>query len=159
MKRLRAARDGRPVALVCSSGGHLAQMLVLEPWWQAEDRFWVTFDTPDAVQALDGERRYWCFHPTNRNLLNLIRNVLLAIRVCRSERPRLIVSTGAGVAVPFFYVGKLFGAGTVFIEVVDRVHHPTLTGRLIQPVTDYYAVQWEEQLSMYPRSVMIGRLM
>lgn len=147
------------VALVGSSGGHLSQLLVLRPWWADRDRFWVTFDKVDARIALASERTYWCHFPTNRNLPNLIRNAWLAVRVLRRERPRLIVSTGAAVAVPFFYLGKLFGARTIFIEVVDRVHGPTLTGRLVRPVTDQYVVQWPEQQALYPGAEVIGRLL
>lgn len=147
------------IALVGSSGGHLAHLMLLRRWWEGQDRFWVTFNTADAVSGLAGERTFWCHHPTNRNLPNLIRNVVLAFRICMRERPTLIVSTGAAVAVPFFYVGKLFGARTIYIEVVDRIERPTLTGRLVRPVTDKYAVQWPEQLALYPRSSLIGRLM
>ena len=31
------------VMLVCSSGGHLAQLHRLRPWWEQHDRMWVTF--------------------------------------------------------------------------------------------------------------------
>jgi beta-1,4-N-acetylglucosaminyltransferase len=149
----------RPIALVCSSGGHLAQLLPLRPWWSTRRRFWVSFDKPDARAELRGERRYWCHYPTNRNLWNLLRNTILALRICFKERPQLIVSTGAGVAVPFFYVGKLVGARTVYIEVVDRIERATVTGRLVRPVTDLFLVQWEEQLGLYPRSRLVGRLL
>ena len=149
----------RRVALVGSSGGHLAHLLVLRGWWGEEDRFWVTFNTADALESLRGERTYWCHHPTNRNLRNLVRNLVLAVRVCVKERPTLIVSSGAAVPVPFFYVGKLFGARTIYVEVVDRIDKATLTGRLVQPVTDAFAVQWPAQLSLYPRSHLIGRLL
>ena len=145
--------------MVASSGGHLRQLLVLRPWWADKDRFWVTFDKADARSALVSERAYWCHYPTNRNLLNLVRNAWLAARVLRRERPQLVVSTGAAVAVPFFYLGKLFGAKTIFIEVVDRVHRPTLTGRLVRPVTDQYVVQWPEQQALYPGAEVIGRLL
>lgn len=149
----------RSVALVCSSGGHLAQLLVLRPWWSTHDRFWVTFDKEDAIAALAGERTYWSYHPTNRNLWNLVRNTILAVRILMRERPRLIVSTGAAVAVPFFYLGRLFGARTIFIEVVDRVDSATLTGRLVRRVSDEILVQWPEQQRLYPGSSVIGRLM
>ena len=71
----------RRVALVGSSGGHLAHLLALRPWWEHHDRFWVTFNTRDAIEALGAERTYWCYHPTNRNPWNLIRNSLLALRL------------------------------------------------------------------------------
>lgn len=149
----------RSIALVGSSGGHLSQLLALRAWWERESRFWVTFDTADAIAALDNERTYWCHHPTNRNLPNLLRNTLLAVRILVRERPALIISTGAAVAVPFFYLGRLFGARTVFIEVVDRVDTATLTGRLVRRVSDEILVQWPEQLALYPSATVIGRLM
>jgi UDP-N-acetylglucosamine:LPS N-acetylglucosamine transferase len=148
------------IGLVGSSGGHLAQLLVLRPWWGDHERFWVTFDKPDARSALVGERSYWCHFPTNRNLPNLLRNTWLAVKVLRRERPDVIVSTGAAVAVPFFLVGKLlFRCHTVYVEVVDRVDHPTLTGRLVRPLTDRFLVQWPEQTRLYRGAIEIGRLM
>lgn len=149
----------RAIALVCSSGGHLAQLLVLHPWWSKHERFWVTFDTPDALEALSEERAIWCFHPTNRNLWNLLRNTLLAVRVLVRERPALIVSTGAAVAVPFFIVGRILGAKTMYIEVVDRIDTPTLTGRLVRRFANEMVVQWPEQQSLYPGARVVGRLM
>ena len=69
-------------------------------------------------------------HPTNRNLRNLLRNTLLAWRILVRERPDAIISSGAAVAVPFFWLGRLFfDAKTVFIEVIDRVEGPTRLGK------------------------------
>jgi UDP-N-acetylglucosamine:LPS N-acetylglucosamine transferase len=146
------------IALVGSSGGHLSHLLRLAPWWGAHDRFWVTFELPDATGALTGERVYWCHHPTNRNLPNLLRNASLARRVVAAERPDLIVSSGAAVALPFFAWGRAFGARTAFLEVVDRIEHPTLTGRLVRPWCDLYLVQWPEQQAWYPRARLVGPL-
>ena len=36
------------VCLVGSSGGHLAHLNMLKPFWSEQDRFWVTFDKEDA---------------------------------------------------------------------------------------------------------------
>lgn len=151
---------GQRIALVGSSGGHLAHLLALREYWESKDHFWVTFDTADAASALDGERVYWCHHPTNRNLPNLVRNTLLAWRILRRERPDAIISSGAAVAVPFFWLGRLlFGAKTVFIEVIDRVESPTLTGRLVAPVSSAVLVQWPEQEGFYRRTVMVGPIL
>lgn len=150
---------GRKLALIASSGGHLKHLLVLRPWWERHERMWVTFNTADARSALSGERVYWAHHPTNRNARNLLRNTLLAWKILLRERPAVIISSGAGVAVPFFWLGKMLGVRTVYIEVVDRVVHATLTGRLVHPVTDRFLVQWEEQASLYPDAEVVGRLL
>ncbi|EOS8009186.1 UDP-N-acetylglucosamine--LPS N-acetylglucosamine transferase, partial [Enterococcus hirae] len=97
-----------------------------------------------------------CYYPTNRNIINLIRNSFLAIRILLKEKPDLIISSGAAVAVPFFYLGKLIGAKTIYIEVFDRIDAPTLTGKLVYPVTDKFIVQWDEMKKVYPKAINLG---
>jgi hypothetical protein len=145
--------------LVCSSGGHLAQLLSLRRWWEGFERSWVTFDTPDAVSLLVDESVIPAFHPTTRNIPNLFRNILLAWRTIGRLRPSLVVSTGAGVAFPFFLIAKLRGSRTAYIEVFDRIDSPTVTGRLCYPLSDVFALQWPEQRRMYPKGIVIGPLL
>ena len=144
------------VLLVCSSGGHLAQLMCLEQWWGEQERQWVTFDTTDAVGKLEGEDVVWAHHPTTRNLRNLVRNTALAWRTLRRFHPDVVVTTGAAVAVPFFWMHRLFGARTIYLEVFDRIDSRTLTARLCRPVTDLFLVQWPEQQPLYRRSVVLG---
>ncbi|WP_407854982.1 PssD/Cps14F family polysaccharide biosynthesis glycosyltransferase [Enterococcus hailinensis] len=144
------------VCLVGSSGGHLTHLYMLKPFWENEERFWVTFDKEDAKSILKDEKMYPCHYPTNRNIKNLIKNTFLAIKVLKREKPDLIISSGAAVAVPFFYFGKLFGAKTVYIEVFDRIDAPTVTGKLVYPVTDEFIVQWEEMKKVYPKAINLG---
>jgi hypothetical protein len=152
-------RTAPVLLLVCSSGGHLTQLYNLRPWWERFERTWVTFDKPDATSLLSGERALWAYHPTTRNLWNLLRNTALAWRTVRRVRPDLIVSTGAAVAFPFFLVGKLFGAKTIYVEVFDRIDSATLTGRLCYPISDRFLLQWEEQRAIYPKGEVVGPLL
>lgn len=149
----------RNVLLVGSSGGHLTQLWALGPWWREHRRTWVTFDTPDAISLLRDERTVWAYSPTTRNIPNLLRNALLAWRTLRSDRPDIVVSTGAGVAVPFFVLAWLMRIPTAYIEVYDRIDSATLTGRLCRPFATLMCVQWEEQRSLYRHSVVIGELL
>ncbi len=142
-----------------SAGGHLAQLLQLKPWYGEHDVRWVTFRLPDAVSLLDGASVAWAYHPTTRDVKNLIRNTFLAVREVNRMRPDVIVSSGAAIAVPFFWIGKLFGAKTVYVEVIDRIDTRTLTARLVSPVTDLFLAQDPEQLDLFPGSHLIGRLL
>ena len=144
------------IALVGSSGGHLTHLYLLKKFWENEDRFWVTFDKTDAKSILKEERFYPCYYPTNRNVKNTIKNTILAFKILRKEKPDLIISSGAAVAVPFFWLCKLFGAKTVYIEIFDRIDKPTLTGKLVYPVTDKFIVQWEELKKVYPKAINLG---
>ena len=144
------------VCLVGSSGGHLTHLYLLKPYWEEKERFWVTFGKEDAKSILEDEKMYECYFPTNRNIKNLIKNTFLAIKIIMKEKPKLIISSGAGVAVPFFYIGKIFGTKTIFIEVFDRIDKPTITGKLVYPVSDIFIVQWEEMKKVYPKAINLG---
>jgi len=148
------------VGIVCSSGGHLAQLHCLPDWWTTKDRFWVTFKKPDAESLLKDEHVYWGHFPTNRNIRNLVRNGFQALRVLRKERPDILVSNGAGLSVPYFWVGKIFfGCKTVYIEVYDRIDSPTLSARLVRPVLDKMVIQWEDQRTFYPEAENLGAVL
>lgn len=82
----------------------------------------------------------------------------MAFRVLFKERPDVIISSGACVAVPFFYIGKLLGAKLIYIEVFDRTDKSTITGRLVYPITDKFIVQWDEMKKVYPKAINLGSL-
>ena len=82
----------------------------------------------------------------------------MAIKVLLKERPDLIISSGAAVAVPFFYIGKILGAKLIYIEVFDRIDKPTVTGKLVYPIADKFIVQWEEQKKVYPKAINLGSI-
>ncbi len=130
--------------LVCSTGGHLLQLVALREAWEPFTRAWVTFDKSDARSLLRDERVTFAHGPTNRSLRNLLRNLLVAWRVVGEVRPRAVLTTGAGVAVPFAWVARLRGATVVYVESLARIEGPSLTYRLIAPIATKRYVQWPE---------------
>jgi beta-1,4-N-acetylglucosaminyltransferase len=130
------------VLLVCSPGGHLFQMLCLEDAWSDLDRTWVTLEAPDAEHLLEDDRVVFAHGPTNRSIRALLANLGLAWRLVRRERPDAILSTGAALALPFFLVGKLYGAKLIYVESLTRTAGLSLTGRLVYPLAGAFFVQW-----------------
>lgn len=146
-----------PLLLVCSCGGHLMQLVALRDAWGAFDRVWVTFDKGDARALLAGERVVRAYGPTNRSLRNLLRNLRLARRVLGTVRPSAVLTTGAGVAVPFAWLAHLRGVPVVYVESFTRIEGLSLSGRLIAPAADRLFVQWPEA-SSGPRARYAGDL-
>lgn len=131
---------------------------MLKPFWENKERFWVTFDKKDARSLLQGEKMYPCYYPTNRSLKALLINTKKAWTILRKEKPDVIISSGAAVAVPFFYLGKLFRKKLVYIEVFDRIDKPTMTGKLVHPICDAFIVEWEEMKKVYSKAINLGSI-
>jgi UDP-N-acetylglucosamine:LPS N-acetylglucosamine transferase len=85
-------------------------------------------------------------------------NLLEAWKILRMEKPRLILSTGAGPVVPFTLVGKFLGIKTVFIETFTRVTKPSLTGRLMYWLADRFFYQWRLLETFFPKGIYGGPL-
>jgi UDP-N-acetylglucosamine:LPS N-acetylglucosamine transferase len=135
-------RHSGKLLIVASPGGHLLQMLALEPAWVDLERTWVTLRSTDVEYLLDGEDVVYGHGPTPRDVGNFFRNLRLAWRVLRAQNPATIVSTGAGLALPFFILGRLQRRRLVYVESITRVEKLALTGRLVYPLADAFFVQW-----------------
>jgi beta-1,4-N-acetylglucosaminyltransferase len=154
--RAGAIRSRADVLLVCSSGGHLLQLVALGAAWEGYSRTWVTFDKSDARSLLADEDVLFAYGPTNRSVVNLVRNLWLAARVIRRVRPKVLVTTGAGVAVPFAWVARISGASVIYVESLTRIDEPSLSYRLISPVANRRYAQWPELAEAEPRMRFVG---
>lgn len=142
--RARRRDPSARVMLVCSPGGHLLQLLSLEPAYQDLATTWVTLEGADVEHLLAGREVLFAHGPTNRSLVKLLRNVPFAWRAVRAHDPDVIVSTGAGLAVPFFVVGRLLGRRLVYVESLTRSETLSVSGRLVYPLADRFFVQWPQ---------------
>jgi len=154
-----APQDGRPLLLVCSCGGHLMQLTGLRSAWEGYPRVWVTFDKPDSRSLLAGERVVHAHGPTNRNLPNFVRNLRLARRVVRELRPAAMLSTGAGIAVPFAWMARAARVPVIYVESLTRIRELSLSGRLIAPLAAEVFVQWPELARERPGTRYAGTLL
>lgn len=133
------------ICLVCSPGGHLSEILHLMEAFEGHEVFFITSDSARTRQL---ERKYLHKNIGKNPLLMLVATFSI-LKILYKERPNLIISTGAEPAIPTFYLAKLFRIKTIFIESWTRVVQPTVTGKIVYPVSDVFLVQWERLLSKY----------
>ncbi len=85
-----------------------------------------------------------------------MRNMVFAWRLLGRIRPKVIITTGSAVGVPFAWVGRARGARIVYVESATRIDTPSLSCRLVYPVADRVYVQWPELRRALPRSIYAG---
>lgn len=143
--------ERRRTCWVYSPGGHYTELLRATAGIRFANCYHVTFKSGRPL-AVTGKRVYLLCHPRRSPLRTLV-NAVQALWVLWRERPELVVSTGADVAVPTLVLAKLFGAKVVFVETGGTIA-PSLAGRLVYPFCDLFVVQWPEKLAYFPKAVL-----
>jgi len=141
------------VCLACSAGGHLKELMQIREVVEGHNVFFLTFMREDSKEL--GGRVYFVSDP-KRDPVKLLKNVLQSARVMIKERPDVVMTTGAGVAVPACYLGKLLGARVIYIESLTRIDKSSLSGRVIYPISDLFFVQWKSLLPEYGKKAQYG---
>ncbi|MFZ2376720.1 MAG: PssD/Cps14F family polysaccharide biosynthesis glycosyltransferase [Methanothrix sp.] len=139
------------IAIVCSHGGHLTQMLYLMDAFKGNDIIVITYDSKRTREL---EQKKYLMENIGYNPLKMLSAAILFLRAFREYSPDLIISNGSEIAIPALYIGKLFAARTIFIESWARVSNPSLTGRIVYPVADHFLVQWPQLLSKYGKKAV-----
>lgn len=128
------------IALLSSVGGHLAELLALRDAFEDCERVWVLQDKSPLFPA--GERGYLVAHAERD--WRVLWNFFEFAGILSRERPDVILSTGAGLALPAAVLAKLAGTPFIFVESPCCVTRLSVTGRLIRPFTARFLVQWPE---------------
>lgn len=155
---MTAPRGEVDALLVCTAGGHLLQLWTLRDAWSDVRTAWVvaSHQGSDVESLLAREQVYLAHSPAARSIRNLVRNLLLARGLLGDLRPKVVVTTGAAVAVPFAWMARLRRIPVVYVESLARAERPSLSCRLVAPVADRVYVQWPELQAAVPRSRYAG---
>jgi beta-1,4-N-acetylglucosaminyltransferase len=145
------------VCIVSSCGGHLTEVRCLKPAYEDLPHFYVLNDKALLPSDMQG-KTYFIAH-SERDWKFLL-NLWEAFRILRKERPKVILSTGAGPAVPFAIIGRLFfGTRVVFVETITRINHPSMTGLLMYRLSHHFYYQWDSLGRFFKKGVFGGPLL
>lgn len=152
--------DTRKICFAASSGGHLEQLLMLEPLMQENDSFILTEKT--SYEAVSSDYDVYKVTQVNREesswLLKMVIIFFNSLFIYVKERPNVIICTGALATIPICIIGKLFGAKVIYIESFAKITSPTLTGKLLYKFADQFYVQWPSMKECYPNAIFLGGL-
>lgn len=148
--------DGKAkVCIVSSCGGHLTEVRALKSAYEKYDHFYV-LNHRVAIPE-DMKNRTLFIRHSERDWLFFV-NLYEAFRILLANRPDVILSTGAGPAVPFALVGNLLGIPSIFVETFARLNEPSLSGRIMYRLARRFFYQWEGLSDFYPKAICGGPL-
>jgi len=152
----------RKIILICSDGGHLAQILELKDLFTQYDYLIVTEKTTATsflkekynVRYLKsrskGDKRSIAF------FLSLVANFVISFRILLNHYPKVIITTGSHTAIPMCILGKVLFTKIVWILSYARINTKAKSASMIYPIADLFIVQWKSAQKLYPKSKYIG---
>ncbi|MEG1705518.1 MAG: PssD/Cps14F family polysaccharide biosynthesis glycosyltransferase [Clostridia bacterium] len=152
----------KKVMFVCSSGGHLSEMLKLESlfynykYMLVTEKTKITMDLPKKYNVRFmkyGSRQYFL-----KYIFIFIFNVLKSIWLMIKFNPKVVVTTGAHTGGIVCFIAKIFFKKVIYIESMAKVTSLSMTGKIMYLFADKFFVQWEELEKKYKKAEYLGRL-
>lgn len=155
------------LCLAASGGGHVRQLLDLEPVWRDQDYFFVTEDTALGRSLAMRHPVRFVHHyalgqarlgRTGTMLRGALINLVQSWRIVRAERPDVVISTGAGAMFWTALIARLFGARFVLIDSFARFDRPSRFARLTRPFAARLVVQSAPLKGIWPDAELFDPL-
>jgi hypothetical protein len=145
------------ICIISSAGGHLTEALKATSLLKDYPKFYVTFYLPHIPDYLLSDECYFVEDPHISPWKYLV-NFFQSFKIYLKKRPKIIITTGAGIAIPMCIIGKFFGAKILFIESGAKVINPSRTAKVLYRIADLSIVQWQPLLKYLPKSIYGGHL-
>lgn len=151
----------KKVIFISSTGGHLSELLKLEPMFEKYDYSIITEKdkSTEFLKEKYQNRSFYLPYCTRSKPLSYIflytYLILKSFYLFLKITPQVIITTGTHTAVPMCYIAKFFGKKIIYIETLANINRKTLTGRLIYPIANLFIVQWKNMLKFYPKAVYV----
>ena len=142
------------VHLVTSSGGHIDLLRAVRGAFDGYSRLWVVQPSLRAEEIEAEGETVHVLPPYDRHPIrgHFASNIAQAARIVLRDRPRVVVTSGAGITVPFCVFARFMGARIIFVETMARVTGPSASGRVLSRLASRSLVQWSEAVASYPRA-------
>ena len=149
-------RFNRELCVVCSAGGHLSEALTSISMVEV-DACIVTKRDKHVADRLNKYDVYYVNDP-HTSLWGFFINALRSTLIFLRQRPKVVLSTGSGIALATCMLGKIFGSKIIYVESGARVVAPSKTGKFMYRYADVFYVQWKGMLKYYPDAIYVGKL-
>ena len=129
---------------------------VATSWSDCEVIFISTTDVVGDVLRRDYGKVYLVGECNRQHPFRIIRVFWRCLRILLTQRPDVVVSTGAAPGCVACVLGKLLGAKVVWLDSIATSERLSLSGRLVRPFADLFLVQWPELAERYRGVEYVG---
>lgn len=144
------------IIAISSSGGHLSELMKAIPKKFSDQVAYITSKNGHSINSLNHKKHFFIIDP-HVSILKYIYNSFQSVILFFKIKPKVVISTGSGIAIPMILISWIFGVKIIFIESGARIYNPSRTGNFIYKFSDLFIIQYKELKNFFPNS-KIGSL-
>lgn len=133
----------KKVLAIASVGGHWIQLLRLRPAFNNCEVVFVS--TKESFSEMVPGNKFYAVPDSNRgNKVGLIKSFFKLIKIIISEKPDVIITTGASPGLLGIFGGKILGIKTIWIDSIANVEQISLSGKIASKFASKVYTQWPD---------------
>ena len=136
------AKDKPKILAIASSGGHWIQLMRLVPAFDGSEVIYVSTHSGYKEQV-KGAVFHAVSDATRWEKMKLIKMAFEVRSIINTEKPDIIISTGAAPGLMAIIWGRLRGKKTIWIDSIANVDRISMSGRIARPFSSLHLTQWE----------------
>ena len=148
----------KKICLISSSGGHFEQIQQLKAVREKYNCYYVLPKSKVFLKMT--QKKYLLGNVTRKTKIEYFftysRAFVQQFFVFLKEKPDIVITTGAGFAIPTSLYAHIFKKKLIYIESFARRESLNVTGKFLYKYADLFVVQWEELLKYYPKAIYGG---
>lgn len=148
------------IAFISGGGGHLGIAYSISKYLEGEDLVFVIPENDKySREKLRGSRYFEIprLRKPNEGFFKALMNSPRAlISSFKLPKFKIVVSTGPNISIIPSIIKKVGGAKLINVEVPDRIVNPSLTAKILYPLSDLTALSWQEQLINFKKGKVFG---
>jgi len=129
------------VLAVASGGGHVVELLRLQPAYEDQELIYMSTHESFA-SSFKGYPYYTVPDFSQWNVYRIPKAAWKMYRIMKKIRPDVVVTTGAAPGVLALFLGRLLGAKTIWVESLCHVEKVSISGKLCALFADRVYTQW-----------------
>lgn len=133
--------QAKRILAVASGGGHWVQLLRLRPAFEGHHVTYVTV-RDSYREDVPGERLRVVADATRWSRIRLVQLAMGMLWIVLTERPHVVITTGAAPGYFAIRFARLLGARTLWMDSIANVESLSMTGQMVARHAHVRLTQW-----------------
>lgn len=132
----------KKIIAISSSGGHWTQLQRITDAFTGNNVVYIS-TIKGYSKEVPNNTFYKVTDASQWNKFKLFILLFELLNIIIKEKPDVIISTGAAPGAICLFLGKLYGAKTIWLDSIANHEKLSLSGRLTKNISHLHLTQWE----------------